>query len=61
MSNNKRLRRISIVVNARTAHNLDLLAKLSGLGSSGRVVDKLTQARMIELRIGGRTYEERVQ
>lgn len=46
----KNLRRVTMVVTAQTAYNLDKLVKLSGCGYVGRVVDKLVRDRMIGLR-----------
>lgn len=46
---NKNLRRISILVTAQTAHNLERLARMENT-SLGRVVDKLTRDRMVYLR-----------
>lgn len=45
----KNLRRITLVVTAQTAYNLDKLAKICGVGYMGRVVDKLVREKMIEL------------
>lgn len=46
--NKKNLRRISILVTAQTAHNLERLAMMDRT-NVGRVVDKLTRDRMIYL------------
>lgn len=46
------LRRASMLVTCQTAGNLEKLAKMAGYGDQiGRVVDKLTRDRMLELRI----------
>lgn len=45
----KNLRRVTMVVTAQTAYNLDKLAKMSGCGYIGRVVDKLVREKMVEL------------
>lgn len=46
------LRRVSMLVTCQTAGNLEKLAKMAGYGNQvGRVVDKLTRDRMLELRI----------
>lgn len=47
--NNKNLRRISILVTAQTAYNLEKLARMENT-SLGRVVDKLTRDRMVYLK-----------
>lgn len=47
--NNKNLRRISILVTAQTAHNLERLAMMDRT-NVGRVVDKLTRDRMMYLK-----------
>lgn len=45
------LRRISCLVSAQTLGNLHRLAKISGYGDNiGKVVDKLTREKMIQLR-----------
>ena len=46
---NKNLRRITLLVTAQTAGNLDKLAHISRI-PPGRVVDKLVRDRMILLR-----------
>ena len=48
--NRKNLRRISMVVTAQTAANLEKLAQMDGKPSIGRVMDKLVRDRMISLR-----------
>lgn len=48
--NRKNLRRISMVVTAQTAANLEKLAQMDGQPSIGRVVDKLVRDRMLSLR-----------
>ena len=48
--NRKNLRRISMVVTAQTAANLEKLAQMDGKPSIGRVVDKLVREKMISLR-----------
>lgn len=47
---NKNLRRISAVVTAQTAANLEKLAQMDGQPSIGRVMDKLVREKMISLR-----------
>lgn len=49
MSDRKNLRRITLLVTAQTAGNLDKLAHISRI-PPGRVVDKLVRDRMILLR-----------
>ena len=47
---NKNLRRISVLVTAQTAANLEKLAQMDGQPSIGRVMDKLVREKMISLR-----------
>ena len=49
MSDRKNLRRITLLVTAQTAGNLEKLAHISRI-PPGRVVDKLVRDRMILLR-----------
>lgn len=46
----KNLRRISMLVTAQTAKNLERLAQMDGQTNIGRVMDKLVRDRMISLR-----------
>ena len=46
---NKNLRRISVLVTAQTAANLEKLAQMDGQPSIGRVMDKLVREKMISL------------
>lgn len=46
----KNLRRISMLVTAQTAANLEKLAQMDGQPSIGRVMDKLVRDRMLSLR-----------
>ena len=46
----KNLRRISMLVTAQTAANLEKLAQMDGQPSIGRVMYKLVRDRMISLR-----------
>nr|DAJ38253.1 MAG TPA: hypothetical protein [Caudoviricetes sp.] len=48
--NKKNMRRVSMLVTAQTAKNLDRLATMSGYFEVGRVVDKLVREKMISLR-----------
>lgn len=48
--NKKNMRRVSLLVTAQTAKNLDRLATMSGYFEVGRVVDKLVREKMISLR-----------
>lgn len=48
--NKKNMRRVSMLVTAQTAKNLDRLAVMSGYYEVGRVVDKLVREKMISLR-----------
>ena len=47
---NKNLRRISVLVTAQTAANLEKLAQMDGQPSIGRVMDKLVREKMVSLR-----------
>ena len=47
---NKNLRRISILVTAQTAYNLERLRKICGYKYTGKVVDKLVREKMIEMK-----------
>lgn len=59
MRNRKNMRRLSVLVTAQTAKNLERLADMAGYREVGKVVDKLTRAKMISLRESARrdTYE----
>lgn len=46
----KNLRRISVLVTAQTAANLEKLAQMDGQPSVGRVMDKLVREKMTSLR-----------
>ena len=47
---NKNLRRVSMVVTAQTAKNLERLAQMDGQPTIGRVMDKLVREKMLSLR-----------
>lgn len=47
---NKNLRRVSMLVTAQTAKNLERLAQMDGQASVGRAVDKLVREKMLSLR-----------
>lgn len=47
---NKNLRRVSMVVTAQTAKNLERLAQMDGQPTIGRVMDKLVREKMLYLR-----------
>ena len=53
MRNKKNLRRISVLVTAQTAGNLERLALYEGT-NAGRVIDKLVRDRMVMLH--GKSY-----
>lgn len=55
MQNKKNMRRISVLVTAQTAYNLDKLAAMCGYKEQGRIIDKLVREKMIML--GGRRNE----
>lgn len=46
----KNLRRVSMLVTAQTAKNLERLAQMDGQASVGRAVDKLVREKMVSLR-----------
>ena len=50
MRRNKNLRRLSVLVTAQTMYNLQRLADMTGSRNVGRVVDKLTREKMLELK-----------
>ena len=49
------MRRISVLVTAQTAYNLDKLTAMCGYKERGRVIDKLVREKMIMM--GGRRNE----
>lgn len=55
MNGKKNMRRISVLVTAQTAYNLDKLAAMCGYKEQGRIIDKLVREKMIML--GGRKFE----
>ena len=55
MSKRKNMRRISVLVTAQTANNLDKLAAMCGYKEQGRIIDKLVREKMIML--GGQRNE----
>ena len=58
MRKGKNLRRVSILVTAQTAGNLQRLADMEQI-PPGRVMDKLVRDRMAALRMGGQWKGER--
>lgn len=44
-------RRVSAVVTAQTAGNLEKLRKMAGYGNVGMVIDKLVRDKMVQLRM----------
>lgn len=46
----KNMRRISVLVTAQTAKNLERLAAMAGYREAGQVIDKLTREKMISFR-----------
>lgn len=48
----KNLRRISVLVTAQTAKNLERLAQMDGQPTIGRVMDKMVREKMLSLRYG---------
>lgn len=55
MSKRKNMRRISVLVTAQTAYNLEKLAAMCGYKEQGRIIDKLVREKMIML--GGQRNE----
>lgn len=55
MQSKKNMRRISVLVTAQTAYNLDKLAAMCGYKEQGRIIDKLVREKMIML--GGQRNE----
>lgn len=47
---NRNMRRLNVLVTAQTAGNLEKLARMSGYGQVGRVIDKLVRDKMVSLR-----------
>lgn len=47
----KNFRRISVLVTAQTAKNLERLASMCGYREIGLVIDKLTREKMISLHV----------
>ena len=56
MREKKNLRRVTLLVTAQTAYNLDRLAAMCGYREPGHVVDKLVREKMLELN-GGKHHE----
>ena len=52
MNGKKNMRRISVLVTAQTAYNLDKLAAMCGYRERGHVIDKLVQLN------GGKRHEQ---
>lgn len=48
----RRLVKIAVRVTSQTAYNLRQLQKMGGVGSPGKVIDKLVRDRMIALSEG---------
>lgn len=46
------MRRISVLVTAQTAWNLERLRKMAGYHDAGRVIDKLVREKMLTLKGG---------
>ena len=56
MRNKKNLRRVSLLVTAQTAYNLEKLAAMCGYREKGHVVDKLVREKMLMMN-GGKRHE----
>lgn len=57
MNGKKNMRRISVLVTAQTAYNLDKLAAMCGYRERGHVIDKLVREKMLQLN-GGKRHEQ---
>ena len=56
MRDKKNLRRVSLLVTAQTAYNLEKLAAMCGYREKGHVVDILVREKML-MRNGGKHHE----
>ncbi len=56
MRDKKNLRRVSLLVTAQTAYNLEKLAAMCGYREKGHVVDKLAREKMLMMN-GGKRHE----
>ena len=56
MRDKKNLRRVSLLVTAQTAYNLEKLAAMCGYREQGHVVDKLVREKMLMMN-GGKRHE----
>lgn len=52
MKRKQNLRRISVLVTAQTAYNLNRLAAMCGYREPGRVIDKLVREKLIAMNGG---------
>ena len=52
MRDKKNLRRVSLLVTAQTAYNLEKLAAMCGYREKGHVVDKLVREKMLMMNGG---------
>lgn len=56
MRDKKNMRRVSLLVTAQTAYNLEKLAAMCGYREKGHVVDKLVREKMLMMN-GGKHHE----
>lgn len=56
MRDKKNLRRVSLLVTAQTAYNLEKLAAMCGYREKGHVVDKLVREKILMMN-GGKHHE----
>lgn len=56
MRDKKNLRRVSLLITAQTAYNLEKLAAMCGYREKGHVVDKLVREKMLMMN-GGKHHE----
>lgn len=59
MNGKPNTRKLSVRVTPQTAFNLERLAAMSGLKTTGRVVDKLVREKMLSLKESSKPTRER--
>lgn len=59
MNSKQNTRKLSVRVTPQTAFNLERLAAMSGLKTTGRVVDKLVREKMLSLKETSKPTKER--
>lgn len=58
MGNKPCTRKLSVRVTPQTAYNLEKLAAMSGLKTTGRVVDKLVREKMLSIKESTRSTKK---